>query len=341
MSGQDQTTTQQTLQQSLMYRTWLGSDCIDITSMPETMQLVNAFAHLDVISDVESNLKMSIGADRATIDRTLRSGNHEAQHQRRDNEHAWLVHQPRHIQSLLSPDQRSGNAMRASVIVEDEQEIDGSIRARPGVDAISAWAATRGQIPIHASAAALNGQALIFLGQGGTGKTTTALALAQRGWDLLADDRCFLAHHAQQIMVSSLYATAILTPESQARLKALDWEDLGRTHEGKQALRLPGSIRVAPKAHLAGVVWVTRDHGTHFVPSKLSRSQALVPWLDALAPALQAHGPSAAWLRGLCGMFSAVPAWQLRIDWHFHQLDEALRSLLATLRDTSLPKSPI
>ncbi len=46
----------------------------------------------------------------------------------------------------------------------------------------------RGCLPLHASAVAINGQAVLFLGESGAGKSTTAAAFYRRGHKVLADD---------------------------------------------------------------------------------------------------------------------------------------------------------
>jgi hypothetical protein len=46
----------------------------------------------------------------------------------------------------------------------------------------------RGQIVLHASAVRVNGKAVLFCGGSGTGKSTLAAALAQRGFPLVTDD---------------------------------------------------------------------------------------------------------------------------------------------------------
>ena len=48
----------------------------------------------------------------------------------------------------------------------------------------------RGEIVLHASAVQVNGKAVLFCGSSGTGKSTLAAALAQRGFPLVADDLC-------------------------------------------------------------------------------------------------------------------------------------------------------
>lgn len=48
----------------------------------------------------------------------------------------------------------------------------------------------RGLLPIHASAVAWNGRAILFFGRSGAGKSTLAAALADAGYTPLADDLC-------------------------------------------------------------------------------------------------------------------------------------------------------
>lgn len=51
----------------------------------------------------------------------------------------------------------------------------------------------RGQIVLHASAARVNGKAVLFCGASGAGKSTLAAALAQRGYRLITDDVCAIS----------------------------------------------------------------------------------------------------------------------------------------------------
>jgi hypothetical protein len=51
----------------------------------------------------------------------------------------------------------------------------------------------RGQVVLHASAVRVNGKAVLFCGASGTGKSTLAAALAQRGFPLVTDDFCAVA----------------------------------------------------------------------------------------------------------------------------------------------------
>ena len=51
----------------------------------------------------------------------------------------------------------------------------------------------RGQVVLHASAVRVNGKAVLFCGASGTGKSTLAAALAQRGLPVVTDDFCAVA----------------------------------------------------------------------------------------------------------------------------------------------------
>jgi len=310
-------------------RTSLAGQAIDIELPPETAHLAQAFARRDEEQRGPAGLTVSFRIDPAAVDEALQDVALASQHRRRGDAHLWLAPNPRHLQSLVLAAPGAGEPARASVVLDRSQGLDGSLQARPGVEVISAWAASRGILPIHASGIARGGHALILLGDSGSGKTTTALALAERGWSLVGDDRCFLYREAAGPRVASLYATAVVTGKSLSRLQARDWQDIGITHHGKHARRLPPAIAMAHEADLAGVVWVSPEAGRLYEPEAMTRRDALVPWQAALAPALQAHGPSADWVRQLAGLSRLVPAWRMRIGWDFARIDAALGALLA------------
>lgn len=309
-------------------RSRLAGQAIDLEFEPETAHLADAFAR-QVDTDPEpAGLTVSFRANERLVDGALRTMAGVSSHQRQGDTHVWLSTKPRHVQSLSPTPGLGRDSAVASVMLGQGRGLDGSLRARPGVEVISAWAAGRGVLPVHASGIALGDRALILLGESGSGKTTTALALAERGWSLLGDDRCFVYRRGCEVKAASLYATAILTEKSLSRLEARNWRDLGVTHHGKHARRLPSTIHVGAEAQLAGVVWVSPDAGSLYEPEALSRREALVPWQSALAPTLQAHGPSAGWLRNLTDLSRAVPAWRMRIGWDFNRIEGALRDLV-------------
>ena len=312
------------------WRCWLAGHAIDIELSPELAHLADAFACAPSDDGEPAGLRFTVRVDQDHVDSALKVVSSAAWHQRQGEAHLWLATEPRHVQSLV-PGSTTGHAPALGTLILDRAEgIDGSLRARPGVEVISAWAASLGILPAHASGIAIDGRAIILIGDSGSGKTTTALALAERGWDLVSDDRCFILRDGAKVKVASLYPTTVVTTNSLARLAARDWHDLGRTHHGKHARRLPSGMMVAGLTELAGVVWVSPSARLLYTPEQMNRRDALVPWQSALAPALQAHGPSRNWVRSLADLSGAVPTWRMGLDWNFDRIDAALRDLVGT-----------
>jgi hypothetical protein len=76
----------------------------------------------------------------------------------------------------------------------------------------------RGVTCLHASAVAIGDHAVAFIGSEGAGKSTTAAALAQRGFTVISDDVVALAEKGGQFFVHPAYPYVCLWPESVASL---------------------------------------------------------------------------------------------------------------------------
>jgi hypothetical protein len=72
----------------------------------------------------------------------------------------------------------------------------------------------RGLFCLHASAVAVGGQALVLAGPAGSGKSTTAAAMARRGLAVLADDVVALREQDQVFLVQPAFPRLGLWPES-------------------------------------------------------------------------------------------------------------------------------
>ena len=268
-------------------------------------------------------LRLTMRLDSAHLDGRVRTDVDGSEHHRSGDEHIWVVPQPRHLEQLTP-----GPAPHAELVVDATSIVDGTVRARPAVHAIAAWAAGRGVMPVHAGAVARDGRALLLIGRGGRGKTTTTLTLAARGWQLIADDLCFLETTPAGPVVHGLYATAVLTPAMVERVGADTWEGLGRTHVGKVAYRLPATLPVAASAALTGVVTVTHGDGDPYRLTRLPRPAAHTSWQEAFAPALQTHGPTPAWLAAYAHATRTLPVSRLTLGWDVARLDEVLTGML-------------
>lgn len=80
----------------------------------------------------------------------------------------------------------------------------------------------RGLFSIHASAVAAPTGALVFAGASGVGKTTLALALAARGFELMGDDFVFASVNGSAIELVGLPEQPDVTDETAALLGLVD-----------------------------------------------------------------------------------------------------------------------
>jgi len=76
----------------------------------------------------------------------------------------------------------------------------------------------RGVTCLHASAVALHGAAVAFVGMEGAGKSTTAAAFAREGFGVLSDDVVALRENEEGFLVVPAYPHLCLWPESVAML---------------------------------------------------------------------------------------------------------------------------
>jgi hypothetical protein len=311
-------------------RTWvsvtLAGAPIDVRCGPGTERLVDAFLPGDDPGDATAGtvpLTLTMRVDGDHLDGQVSGDEDGSQHRRSGEVHAWVVPRPRHLQRFTP-----GAAPHAELVVDATSREDGTVRSRPAVHAIAAWAAGRGIMPIHAAAVARDGRALLLVGAGGRGKTTTALTLATRGWQLIADDVCFLEHTPAGPVVHGLYGTAVLTLPMAERLGAAAWEGLGRTHVGKVAFRLPPDLPVARSAALHAVVAVAHTVGDPYRATDLPRRAAHAAWQETFAPALQTHGPTADWLAAYARAARTLPVSHLTLGWDAQRLDDVLAGML-------------
>jgi hypothetical protein len=72
----------------------------------------------------------------------------------------------------------------------------------------------RGKIPLHASALSIQGRGIAIVGEAGSGKSTTAAAMALRGWPVLSEDVCALEEEQAGFRVEPGYPRICLWPDS-------------------------------------------------------------------------------------------------------------------------------
>ena len=284
---------------------------IDLHCAPGTEPLADAFLHSGSATDRERRapvggppLRLAMRLDASHLDGRVPPGLDVSEHHRRGDAHVWVVPKPRQLQRFTA-----GPAPHAGLVADATSVLDGTIRARPAIHAIAAWAAGRGVMPVHAAAVARDGRALLLIGRGGRGKTTTALTLAARGWRLIADDLCFLETTPAGPVIHGLYATAVLTPSVvEAARRGL----VGAAPDVPMSGRSPSAS--LPRGPWSGPP--SLEPSSH----RLARGGGPLPadppcrsqlphsaWQEAFAPALQTHGPTPGLLAAYANATRTLP----------------------------------
>jgi serine kinase of HPr protein (carbohydrate metabolism regulator) len=224
------------------------------------------------------------------------------------------------------------------VFVDHDSSHDASVMARPAVESISAWATHNEVFPLHASAVSREDDGLLLVGEGGRGKTTTALALAMCGWDLIADDRCFVNTQNEELFMHALYRTSIVTSEVANRFPELLGEHFGITVEGKIATYLPKTIKFAQSSKIRGLVLLSQNHDEPYQMTRLTPREALTAWQQALMFADISRSPERSLFSLLTKASRNVPAWRMNLGWDFQKLDKILRRHMEKICTTLITK---
>jgi hypothetical protein len=113
----------------------------------------------------------------------------------------------------------------------------------------------RGEFALHASAvlSPLSGKALLISGVSGAGKSTTAAALAKRGWIVINDDVSRITLQRNEPMVWPGFANLKLWRQS-CQLLNLDNTTLARTRGGKEKYLWPGKTAIGAEGAPIGAM---------------------------------------------------------------------------------------
>lgn len=97
--------------------------------------------------------------------------------------------------------------------------------------------AIHGRYSLHASSVGFKGEAFIFIGESGQGKSTLCTDLVGMGADYMGDDLIYIYNRENVVYAGSLLMEAKLFPDSKARDK--DWIDIISTTGCCAPLELP------------------------------------------------------------------------------------------------------
>ncbi|HEY4002236.1 MAG TPA: serine kinase [Candidatus Xenobia bacterium] len=195
------------------------------------------------------------------------------------------------------------------------------------------WAESEGLQYVHAAAVGNEGGAVLLAGQGGSGKSTAALACLDSDLAYLADDYC-LVGLVPEPRVYSIYNTAkVVGHDDLARFPRLAATVVNphRAATDKALLDLHprGACRWLDAAPIRAVLApiVTGQDCPQLLP--MSRHEAL----QALAPSTlgQLAGAHQASFSRMVRLVSAVPCYRLRMGGDVTAIPPLLAGLLATL----------
>jgi hypothetical protein len=174
----------------------------------------------------------------------------------------------------------------------------------------------RGELALHASAvfSPACGKALLIAGISGSGKSTAAAALAQRGWAVLNDDVSRITLRGKEPVVWPGFCALKLWRQS-CRLLNLEGETLVRTRGGKEKYFWPG--KTAAQSHAVPIAALVELISGNEMPVRLERMtgrQILEAYFRHTfrQPLVEALGCRVPHFRHIAQLASAVPAYRLK-----------------------------
>ena len=159
-------------------------------------------------------------------------------------------------------------------------------------------AMAQGLAPLHAAAVAVDGAGLLVLGTSGAGKTSTAIHIAARGGQMVADDVAVIDCLDTGVVVHPGSALFNVDPHELARIPPDSFEVLGHV-DGKARILLGGTCREAVMIDRVALVIRSDEHrelcverdppgwapallGAHFSPA-VADPRAMAGWLHVCA----------------------------------------------------------
>ncbi len=190
----------------------------------------------------------------------------------------------------------------------------GDVRAHPASTVLAAWLAHTGAQLLHVAAVGDASGAALLVGAGGAGKSTSALACASGGLGFLGDDLC-VVDTAGSPTVHALYATAKVTPESEARLNFSAGQTLGQTDKGKRAVALDDTVSILRSAPIKAIITLSKSSSGASMPARLSTAEVLRVLVPTALKAAIGAGELSQWLRSAASLARVTPGYRIEIGW--------------------------
>ena len=238
------------------------------------------------------------------------------------------------------------NRRQSSVMLLDRQEnrLTGCIggrsilfvdeRARPFNRLLSIWLDDRDIQYIHAGLSVVEGHGLLFVGRGGSGKSTSSVACFLAGFPFLSDDLVALGKAEEGHLVGhSLYATCVIAPDHIARFASLARIARAANHdiELKSPVYLADhqGARFAPEAPIAAVILpkvVDRPKTGYRRATPMQAMLALAPTSIIILP-----GAAPKSLDKLSELVTTTPAFWLELGHDVEEIAPTVRQITEEL----------
>lgn len=206
-------------------------------------------------------------------------------------------------------DDATGTAMRWTATAADVPIWEAN---RPLRVALRWWGARHGAGLLHAAAVGRDGRALLLVGAGGAGKSTTAYSCLGRGLQVLGDDYCLVRPDEHGSVTA--FATYRLGNLGEGSLLMLPWlrdRVVGMGHQGKAIVPMDPLPTGEGRAEVVGIAAVVQSPGaaTRLVPhSSMGVLRRLGPNTVS-----QIAGWSRETLAVCTAVVSAVPTYEFHV----------------------------
>lgn len=203
----------------------------------------------------------------------------------------------------------------------------GDVRAHPASTVLAIWLAQAGAQLLHVAAVGDASGAALLVGAGGAGKSTSALACARRGLGFAGDDLCVVDTTGSPT-VHALYATAKMTPESDARLNFSAGQTIGRTDKGKRAVALDDGVSILRSAPIKAIISLSKASGGALTPTRLSTAEVLRILVPTALKAATGPRELGQWLRSAAALARAIPGYRIDIGWDLDAVAELIQTAI-------------
>ena len=187
------------------------------------------------------------------------------------------------------------------------------------------------RVVLHAAAVEVGGEVCVFVGEKGSGKSTTCLALARGGATVLGEDQVVLRRSEGRYMVSGGDERSRVTERTERHFFAEPLAVPARDFAGtlKKEIRMGEFFRSAPFQDFVPRRLLFPKVSERFELRPLKSQQALRRLLAANGHFQRFEGAhdQTAFLDFLAGFVAAVTCWELSLSDDLHQLDHLAQRL--------------